>query len=83
MGVRQPKYFELMSWCLCDDCDNNYGDFCNCDHCDYKDCEICSDYENYKEDLGLETCDDDDEESDYDRDEREGYDDLIDYSNNH
>lgn len=72
-----------MSWCLCDDCDNNYGDFCNCDHDDYMNCEICMDYENYKEDLGIEPCDDDDDESDYESDEREGYNDIIDYSNNH
>lgn len=67
-----------MSWCLCDDCDNRY----DCDHDDYRNCEICMDYENYKEDLGIEPCDDE-EETEYDRDIQEGYDDLIDYSNNH
>lgn len=64
--------------CPCNGCCYNYGDFCHWGHDDrYMNCEVCLDYS----DNTLDDDDYDDEEDDYERDMREGGEDLVDYYN--
>ena len=65
--------------CPCDACCYNINDdYCHWGHDDrFMDCEVCTDFDDGE----LDEDDDDEYESDYDRDMREGGEDLVDYYN--